>query len=297
MTAQMLPISNQWQETKALYNSATVGTREDLYITALYRMQWIGIKGAPVDMLLLSDIPLNFLGKQHGVGITISGQKKGLFINSELKGQYDFQLSLMKGILSIGLEAGLFNSSFDGTKIFIPDDEGLSPNDPALPQQQVSGHAFDMGLGLYYTHRNLYVGLAATHLFEPKIALGTNHFIRIRRNYTLMAGYNILPSNSLLTWHPGILAVSDFQSWRIDLTLEMAFNQRYFAQVMYRWGVEAGFSVGMKFGKIRVGYAFSMPTSELARGNYGTHELVLSYAIPKTKKKDLGIKKKSIRLL
>lgn len=297
LLSQQDPMTSNWQQTKGLYNAGTVGSHEQLYITALYRQQWIGIQGAPANMTLFADAPLSFLGRKHGVGVAIVGQKKGLFVNTDFKAQYAFQLKLLGGSLAIAIEAGLFNSAFDGTKVFIPDGEGLNPSDPAIPTAQVSGRAFDTGAGIYFTHRRFYLGIAAKHLLQPRVPLGTNHYLRLVRSYNAMAGYNITPRNSLFSWHPSVLAVTDFNAYRIDIGLTVAFAERYFAGVMYRPNNAAGFSIGAKWGKIRIGYAFEMPISELARGNYGTHELVVSYSMPINPKKDKGLKQKSIRLL
>lgn len=297
LRAQQDAVINQWQRTKNAYNPATAGDKEEIHITALYRQQWIGIEGAPANMGMLGSGPITFLGRKHGVGIALLAQKKGLFINTDFRAQYAFQQKLWGGILSGGIELGIFNSAFDGTKVFIPDGEGLNPNDPGIPSTQVSGRAFDTGVGLFYNHRRFYIGVAAKHLLEPSVPLGTNHFLKLKRTYNAMVGYNIIPSETLLSWYPSVLAVTDFNTYRVDISLEVAYAKHYFAGLHYRINNSAGFSVGALWGKFRLGYAFEMPTSVLARGNYGTHEVVVSYAFPIQKQKNKGLKTKSVRLL
>lgn len=295
--AQSDAMTGLWQETTTYYNPSLTGTRGLLVVTALYRQQWIGIKGAPAHMTLFGEAPFERGKISHGVGISFVGQKKGLFTTVDAKAQYAFILSLMKGKLAAGVELGLVNSAFDGTKVFIPDGEGLSPSDPAIPTTQVSGRGFDAGVGISFTHQKFFIGIGAKHLFAPKILLGTNHYFRLSRTYNAIAGYNFSRSSSLLSWHPSCLLVTDFRAFRIDVGLTVGIAGKYFAGLMYRPNNAAGFNFRAEFGKVRIGYAFEMPISELARGNYGTHEVCLSYVMPMPKKRDKGLSKKSIRLL
>lgn len=291
------PITGNWLETKSLYNSATIGDTSAINITALYRQQWIGVEGAPKNILLVAHSPFSFAELNHGIGVTLIGQQKGLFTNVEALAQYAFKYNLLGGTISAGIELGFINSSFDGSKAFIPDDEGLTPNDPAIPNTTVSGRGFDMGAGLYYTHSKFFMGMAVKHLFTPKVQYDTNHFLLFDRTYNAMAVYNFGRTESLLSWHPSVIAVTDLKAWRIDLGITMGIASKYFARIMYRPNSAAGFGVKAIWGKVSLCYAFEMPISVLARGNYGTHELTVSYALPKTKKKDKGLIKKSIRLL
>lgn len=297
LLAQNEAMSSAWQETKNHYNAASVGSEPLLHITALYRQQWIGIKGAPANMMLLADAPLGSGLLSHGVGIAFVGQKKGLFTHVDAKAQYALQLAIFKAKLSVGVELGLVNSAFDGTKVVIPEGDQLNPNDPAIPTKLVSGRTFDTGVGIFFSHPKFYVGLGAKHLFAPKLQLETNYYLRIPRTYNAIAGYNFIPSQSLLSWYPSLLAVTDFKAYRIDIGLAVGIAQKYFAGVMYRPNNAVGFSLKALWGRIKLCYAFEMPISELARGNYGTHELCISYAMPIAPKKDKGLMKKSIRLL
>lgn len=288
---------SQWQENISHYNSASIGSSPLLDLTVLYRQQWIGIEGAPSHIYLLANAPLSSGKFYHGIGIDAYGEKKGLYKTISLKAQYAFKIKIKKGVLSTGIEMGLINSSFDGTKLFIPEGNGLNPTDPALPSTLVSGRTFDIGSGIFFQHPAFYLGLSAKHLLAPKLQLGTNHYIRIPRSYNLLAGYNFTPTNSLLSWYPSLLAVTDFRAYRIDIGLTLGIAKSYFAGIIYRPNNAIGLQLKAIWGKFKLGYAFEMPTSILARGNFGTHELLLSYALPIAPKKEKGLKKKSIRLL
>ncbi len=297
MTAQYDAVFSQYNTTSSFYNPASVGQQKGLIISAAYHQQWIGIKGAPANFLLAGNARLKFFNWEHGVGITAVGQKKGLFLQTEISGTYSFLLPLWGGRFSLGLQASLFTTSFDGTKVFIPDGEGLTPNDPAIPLTKVGGKAFDSAVGISYTHPKFFIGFATRHLLNPKVRLNETHYLYLRRNFILHGGATIRPITSALSWYPSVLAMTDLQSYRVDVNLTLGLYEKFFAGVLFRPLNAAGFNLGMKWNDLFVGYAFEMPINELARGNWGSHELVLSYHISLKKRKNKGVRSKSIRLL
>lgn len=297
LQAQEEAVLSNWHVLPAYYNSAAAGSSDMLTMGAFYRQQWIGVSGAPGYYGLSVSAPITIAQRTHGVGILLSGSKRGLFTSTELMGQYAFRFKLWKGVLGIGLEAGLYNLSFDGTKIEIPEGDGLSPNDPGLPTQRVSGRSFDLGTGVYYVRKNLFVGLAAKHLIGSKVTFDGNFYHRLVRTYSLAAGYNIKRHGSLFSWQPSVIALTDWQVYTIDLNVQMAYNDRWFAAVSFRPVEAAGFAVGMKWGQFRIQYGFMMPISALARNTWGSHELMVTYSMPLMPAKDKGLRVVSARLL
>lgn len=296
--AQYDAVFSQYSRLSPYYNPATVGGQKEwLTLTASYHQQWIGMPGAPANFILSGNTAIKFLERDHGVGITISGQKKGLFLHTQLSGAYAFLMPLWRGTLSIGVQGSFISSSFDGAGVFIPDGEGLSPNDPAIPLTRIGGKTLDASVGISYRNKNISVGIALQHLLQPEIRLNESHYFRLRRSYIVQAEYAIRPLDSQVSWHPSLFAISDLNSYRIDANLNIAYNDKFFAGVMYRVLSAAGFNLGMRWSSFFVGYAFEMPTSELVRGNWGSHELLFSYLIPMNKKKNKSARSKSVRLL
>lgn len=295
--AQYDAVFSQYTRSLSYNNPASVGAQTDLNITAAYHQQWIGITGAPANFLLSGNTEVQFLERKHGVGVTIMGQKKGLFTQSEISGAYAFFVPIGKGTLAIGLQGGLFTTSFDGTKVVIPDGEGLSPNDPAIPLTRVGGKMFDAAAGIIYRHPNFYVGFSSRHLFNPRVKLNETHYQYLRRNYILHGGTNIKPHDARVSWYPSLLVMTDLQSYRIDANVEIALDEKFFAGLMFRPVNAVGFNLGLKWSSFYFGYAFEMPITELVHGNWGSHELLMSYSIPMHKAKNKGVRAKSVRLL
>lgn len=292
------PIYSDSQRLQSYYNPAAVGLQTDLLLTAAYHQQWLGIKNAPSNLMVSAHTERRWGQSYHGVGLVVAAQRAGLFARTEAMAEYAYQMRWKGGkILSIGTGVGLINLTYDGTKAVIPDGGEMSPNDPSLPQTSMSGRTFDLSAGVFWHTPTYYIGVSGRHLTVPRVSLDQLYYRREPIHLNALVGYNITPIGALLTWHPSVFASTNFTSWRVDVNLLMRIAGRWEAGVMYRPLQAAGFRLGGDFGKIHVGYLFEMPTSQLAHGNWGSHELVLSYALPITTRKDGTNRYKSIRLL
>ena len=92
----------------------------------------------------------------------------GLFSHKRITAQYAFKRRLFGGMLSIGVQGGLLNETFDGGKVDLD-----MADDPAFTKSDITGNALDLGGGIYYSHRSgWYVGASVQHALAPVIELG-----------------------------------------------------------------------------------------------------------------------------
>lgn len=296
--AQTDPLFSDYRRLQSYYNPAAIGLQRDLLLTASYHQQWVGIQGAPVNILVSAHTEQQWGKSYHGVGLVAIAQRAGLFTRTEAQAEYAFQLR-WKGdkILSIGTGLGMINLVYDGTKAYIPDGGSMTPNDPSLPQTSVSGGTFDLAAGLLWQTPKYFVGVSGRHLSVPRITLNNLYYQQVPIHINAICGYNIMPPGALLTWHPSLFASTNLLSWRVDANLDLLLARRWEVGVMYRPLRAAGLRLGALFGKCHMGYLFEMPTSQLARGNWGSHELVVTYSLPMNIHKRGSNSYKSIRLL
>mgnify|MGYP001167270148 FL=1 len=128
----------------------------------------------------------------------------GLFQNTHVGAQYAYKYKLFGGVLSGGLQIGLVNQSFDGTKVIKVESEYHQETDAAIPVEQVSGMGLDMNFGIYYTHKRFYAGFGMTHITQPELQLDENAYTYIGRSLNLMGGYNIQLKNPLIELQPSV---------------------------------------------------------------------------------------------
>ena len=316
-------LSNYWA-VKNYFNPGYAGQSGQLELTGLYRIQWLGVEHAPKSGIVLAEMPLLFMGREHGVGLSFYSDQIGLFKTSSISGQYAFKMKLFRGSLGIGLQAGYISDSFDGTKIEIPDDEDHNPIDPAIPTSVVNGNSFDAALGIYYTDslKRWYAGISVTHLLSPSLILSDKYVRDIPRSYYFTAGYNIPLNNPLLELRPSILLTTTemcslyvdkdslvivtepntlkgmLRQTRIDVSLRMVYNQMLWGGLSWRKGESMIIMLGGRFKMLEVGYAYDVPLfSDLIRVTSGSHELFVKYVVEMNFNKGSKSKHKSVRIL
>ena len=198
---------SQYYEIPNFYNPGAVGTIDFLKIRGDARLQWLGVDNAPQTFTVAADMPFKFIGKRFGTGLVMQQESYGLYRHLDVSAQLAYKLKLFKGELSIGVQPGFVNQSFKGTDVFIPDqDDFHQSTDDAIPQQDITGNAFDLSAGIFYTHRLFWAGVSGRHLTQPTIRLNAesgddtnekNYEFPLRRTLYFMAGSNIPIKNTL----------------------------------------------------------------------------------------------------
>lgn len=279
------------------YNPAYAGVAGDLNMLALARLQYIGIEGAPKSFFINADMPLRIGKTNHGVGLVVFVDGAGLYQNTHVSGQYAYKQKLFGGTLSIGLQLGFVNQSFDGEGVFYPTSNFHQKEDQALPQTQVSGMGFDINAGLYYTHKKFYAGLGVTHLNPAEVQLDEYSYMYLSSTYNLIAGYNIQFRNPLYELQPSVFLKTDMQSFQADITARLFYNKMFNGGFSWRVNESVILLLGAKIGSFQVGYAYDFPTTPLFKATSGSHELIVSYKLKLKKSKSGKNRHKSVRIL
>ena len=288
---------SQYFMAMGYYNPAYAGVREDLNLLALSRLQWIGIEGAPKSFFIHADMPFKLGKTNHGVGLLIFTEGIGLFQNTHVNLQYAYKQKFLGGTLSVGLQFGLVNQSFNGEKVFYPTSQFHQQQDQAIPNVQVSGMGMDIGAGLYYTHKKFYVGLGVTHLNKAEGRLDEYSSMYLSSTYNLTGGYNIQLRNPLYELQPSVFLKTDMQSFQADITARLVYNKMFNGGFSWRVNESVILLLGAKFGSFHVGYAYDFPTTPILKGTSGSHELMVSYKLKLKKSKSGKNKHKSVRIL
>ena len=292
--AQYDPSYSHYWAMESSFNPASVGKGNKLNVVGAYGLDFSGYEHNPNTFYVGADMPLYFLKQYHGVGISILNDKLGVFTHQRISVQYAFRHHLFGGMLSAGVQVGMLFEKFDGSKL---DPEEAS--DPALTQSEVNGNSLDFGAGLYYTHRNWYVGASVQHLNSPLVELGETNELQINRTYYLTGGYNIKLRNPFLTIPVSALVRYDGTACRTDLTARVVYSHE---KRMLYGGVSCSPTnsvtafIGGTFHGINVGYSYEMDTGATAFKN-GSHGLFVSYQTDINLQKKGRNKHKSVRFL
>ena len=303
-SAQSDAMLNHYFMATSYYNPAAVGKTNELNLTGLYRMQWLGMENAPKQIFATADMPFKFKKIQSGVGIMFYSEKAGMYSDVSAALQYAYKRKLGKGTLSIGLRGGLYSRSFNGDSIHIPNSEDHSTEDEAIPTGgTASGKNLDIALGLFYSTDKYYVGLASTHILAPNIELDENVVQQVDREYNLTAGYNIKLKNPLIVLQLSIFVQTDIKTFAVgDVTARAVYKNMFNGGLGARFGDNGGLNsmilyLGANIWKFRVSYSYEYPFTAISKVSSGSHEAMVTYQLQLKKPKGGKNKHKSIRIL
>ena len=294
----------QYFEVPAYYNAAAIGNTDYLRIRGGSRLQWVGIPKAPKTFIVAADMPLKFLNKRFGVGLIMQQESLGLYKNMSLGAQAGYKLRLLKGELTIGVQIGFINESFSGTEVILPDDDEYHQGtDDAIPTSDITGNAFDLGLGLFYTHRLFWAGISATHLTSPTITMSTdgteakNYEFEAGRVLYFMAGSNIPIKNTLFEVQPSMMVKTDFTFTQAEITGRVRYNKFLTFGVGYRLDDAVSALVSAEYKNFFLGYSYDYPISDISKASSGSHEIFAGYRLKLDLSEKNRNKHKSIRIM
>lgn len=292
--AQYDPAFTHFWMIESQFNPSVVGNSDQLRATGLYDAQLTGYENAPNTMVAAVDMPLYFVGPQHGVGAYFMNDEAGFFSMKNIALQYAHHRKLFRGTLSIGLQLDLLSESFDGSKIDTEDS-----SDPAFANGNINGSKIDGSAGITYRWKELKVSASVKHITAPTILLGEKNEIRIKRSYYFTAGYNIRLNNPLFTIHPDIFWMYDGVDHKGYIHTRLQYDndgKMLFGGLSYSPSTSVALIVGGKFHGVVLSYSYEAFTSGVGLGN-GNHEIVLSYQTPLNIYKKGRNRHKAVRLL
>ena len=271
------------------YNPGYTGMSAGPVVTAIHRSQWLGYDGnvntggAPNTQLVSVNYPLTQI-KGAGVGLYVSNDHLGPVNNMEFQASFAYQLKVQGGILSVGVQAGMYSSGLDFDElIFVdPSDDlaGLSGKESQIKP--------DVGFGVYYKRGNIFGGISANHLTKPVFDFGEDQVVnRLSRQYYLVAGYEYR-FNPQLTFTPTFLLKSaGLNTYNFDLSVIGKYEDKLWAGLSYRQSESASAMVGYNLlsnRSLSLAYAFDFVVNDQSSKEPTSHELMLVYHLKSTRR-------------
>ena len=288
--------TNTWA-LQSHFNPAAAGLDGLLNVRAAYNMQMVGFEDAPKTILITADMPLFFLGPNHGVGLGLYNDKAAIFSTQKISLSYAFHLKLLGGTMSVGVKPAFLIEKTDGSKLDLND-----ASDPAFTTSESKGQTIDLDFGLRYTYKKTwYAGASVHHIMAPTITVGDDktHEISIDPVFFVTGGYRHKLHYPRYAIAADAILRSDLQSWRGDITARLEYDgekHKLYGGVMYSPMNSVGVLLGCDFQGIKLGYSYEVYTGGIGMLN-GTHEIMIGYQT------DLNLGKKgknlhkSVRLL
>lgn len=299
----------QYWAVPTYYNPAATGAVDFIRIRGGAKLQWIGIDNAPRTFMGAADMPVKLGKKQRiGVGVLFNQESIGLYRNMGINAQLSYKFRFLKGVWSVGVQPGFYNTKFKGSDVYIPEgDDFHQPDDPELPTTDVSGNAFDISAGLLYTHKYFSVGVSVLHITEPQVTMDSGEggndaegiefqAVLPRQTYFTAEG-NIPLRNSLFSLQPSLLLRTDFNTFTPEATMRATYNRFLSFGVGYRYKEAISAMVAVEFKNFFLGYAYDYPLSAINKASSGSHEIVAGYMVKLNFGEKNKNKHRSIRIM
>jgi type IX secretion system PorP/SprF family membrane protein len=274
--AQQEPMYSQYMFNLLQINPAYAGSRAVDNITALYRNQWIGLKGAPKTASISWDRRAD--QSNVGYGIEIYSDQLGIEKTSGLQAFYSYHIPFENSYLAFGVSGGVLNYRADYF-----DANPYKPGDPIF-QNNAQGWLPTAGFGILYATQDWYVGASIPALLHTKInvqnTLSQNN-LGANNHYFLTGGYNFQINEAMKLKPSVMIKAVKGSALQYDLNVNWWFNDVLGVGVSYRTQDALVGLVELQITpQLRIGYSYDYTLSDFGGYNRGTHELMLRIEIP-----------------
>ena len=267
---------------KLLINPGYTGGAERLSLTALYRNQWAGIKGAPQEFTFSAHSPL--ANDRHAMGLNLLNDLIGPYNNVKFSVDYAFRIPIKKYRLAIGLQVGFNQYSTKWSEI-----TAFQNGDDVYQNQSKSVFKPVVGLGIFFSNKTWAVGFSVPNIMGNKLDVTTKNNFAIKENvhYYLTAEYLLrFKKTDFIKLKPSMLAkYTNGGPFNIDVNLYLIFKDVVWLGGGYRTDRSGSVSALVNIDKVkgskalnfRVGYAYEIPNANLRKLTSGAHEVMLSF--------------------
>ena len=264
--------------TSLEFNPAYAGSSEALSLNLIYRLQWVGIQGAPRNFLSLHTLPSV---------IRISGL---VYLLTEMSSDPSLDYNLMHICLRIIFPSSkLCFGASGGIKYFSIDWSALNPKDAGdieLTGQVRNKAVPDADFGIYYYAKRYYAGHFFKASVQEQVDVSTSpvdgklSFTRLLRHFYGMGGV-VIPLADQLTFTPSLL-VKYVQNAPVQVDVNGSFViwDILTLGASYRSGDALGLLMEITVAKgLSIGYSYDLWFNALKASNQGSHEIRVGYDV------------------
>ncbi len=309
--AQQRPYYTQYIMNNYIINPAVAGIENYWDVKASHRMQWVGLKDAPVTTYLTIHGPLkksnyeresattfrargeNPRGQAYwrdytaadphaGVGLTIINDNTGPLNRFAAYGTYAYHIGLSpRTNLSAGISAGFTNLSLDASKL----DFGTTTVDPAVAGSGIINRLKpDVSAGLWLYSKDFFVGLSAQQIVPQNVTFSDNSVSltqgKLVPHLFLSAGYRMQVSDDVSFLPSMLIRYISPLPVGYDVNAKFQYQDIIWLGASYRYNDGFAAMVGVNLNhSINIGYSYDVQTSKLNTVSRGTHEILIGFLL------------------
>jgi type IX secretion system PorP/SprF family membrane protein len=274
--AQQKAMYSQYMFNGLALNPAYSATDDAINATAMSRHQWVGFAGAPKTQTFAIHSPIR--ESNTSVGGLIINDKIGEVLSE--RGAYFTVAQRIRvnetTYFAMGLNGGI---NVTGAAYSDKYNESLgSVNDPTFQDESNTSSSFGFGLLLFSD--KYYVGFSSPQFYNHDIGTYAAHrsATAFRPHYMLQGGYLVTLTDQLKLKPNFLMKYVDGSPLQVDLNANLLVAEKVWLGASYRsldsFEAIAQFNVSPA---IAFGYSYDFVTTELARVQKGSHEIMVQF--------------------
>jgi type IX secretion system PorP/SprF family membrane protein len=274
-----ISMATHWYN-RANYNPASIAKTDYIYLFSNVRKQWVGVSGAPTVFNVQASEYFHNIHSAFGISLVSDKIGVSQAINPMLT--YAYRISNDRDwSLSMGLSAGVFSRSIDGSLL-----EAENQSDPSIYTSMERFVKPDANVGIELQTNHFVFGISSTHLFsigkDSTSYLNTNHrygYAIYKNTDSELLNYNV---GMQLVNHSNITVIEGNASIRFKHATGLYTGPReiFDIGITYRSSKQMTLLFGLNISpNMRVGYAFDQSFMTGYSKN-STHEIMIEYRIP-----------------
>lgn len=261
------------------FNPSICGSKLYSEIKLHHRSQWVGFEGAPQTQIISFD---GTLGKNAGLGIFVINDK--INISNQLTGSlnYSYHLSFEKFNLSMGLGFSLIRNKLNGTELNL-----FNSEDNFIPDQIVKSKLTPQAsAGLFAYNKNFYLGFSFVNIIKTELYADYSSIVPSTQIFYMMGAYNFEISSLSKLIPNFVINKSLIEKLNTEVGLKYEYSEKFFTGLSYRHKNSIVASAGVFILKhLAIAYSYDYLISDISNYSFGSHEIVLYFQIPYSKKK------------
>ena len=274
--AQQDPMYSMYMWNMMSIMPAYAGSADVLNATALSRIQWSAINGAPVTHTLSAHTPVN--KETLGSGISLTYDQIGRTTSTSLFGDLAYRVRVSSTTrLAFGMRLGFNHAQIGSTQV-----ENTDPNDPTFAYDQSGKLLPNFGFGAYLWSKRGYIGASVPKILRNYLGSVdedgiTSRFSQEATSGFITGGY-VFPIGSVIFKPAFMVRGTEGAPISLDLSANFLFMEKMWLGAAYRYGdsITGIFSFQVT-DQFRAGYAYDLGISSLNRYANGAHEIMISY--------------------
>ncbi len=272
--AQQQVMFTQYMFNGLVLNPAYAGSHEAISFTALSRVQWVGIEGAPNSQSFTAHSPVP--NRNIAIGGMFVRDNIGVTNQNSFFLSYAYRVLLSSGSLSFGLNGGFSDTRLAYSELGVSD-ENLSANQRTIKP--------NFGTGIYFKHSKFNVGISAPFILnnilnEKNGGVITEVPTNQIRHYYITGGY-VFDLNPIIKFRPSLLVkMVTGAPVEIDVNANVIIDDKIWIGVSYRSFDSINAILELQANtQFRFGYAYDFTTSDLRTVSSGSHEVMINYRL------------------